>query len=306
MRSARVIALCVSVMAALMPVVLVEQSASAAATTAYTILESDGCALGTVNLTDGTVTQVAASPSGDACVSDLAFGPDGTLYGLLQSGDSGLTVHIVTFSLTTGAPTDLGALTGPFTSSTLFGEDLGIATGPANTLFVEMGTDQTGCTAALCLYTVDPATLASTLVGPAGVPSGPFDDKPLLQLTGDCAAPLWTTVSRAETESNYLTAIDPTSGTATQGAAYSFHRPAGLEIDKSTGVLYAIATSDEGYQLYTVDSATSQGTLVTAVNDNSHNFTGLAIPGACATPVVPVTPAPPAAAPLAVAARFTG
>jgi hypothetical protein len=50
---------------------------------AYTIIEGDGCRLATVGLTDGLVTAVAGSASAGACVSDLTFAEDGTLYGLI-------------------------------------------------------------------------------------------------------------------------------------------------------------------------------------------------------------------------------
>jgi hypothetical protein len=287
----------------------------AGATTGYTTLVGDGCTLATIDLTTGVLTKLPADASDTACVFDLAIGPDGTLYGTIAN-DGSRSVVLVSFDTTTGEGTELGPLTGDFTTSTQFGEELGLTFGPDNQLYVFMGTSNPACGSTLCLYQVAPDTLTATLIGPVGAPGGPFDDKPLLFGTSLCEGPLWTSVLRAETDPaiQYLTTVDPTTGTATQGAAID-SRINGLEADRSSESVYVLTRpSDAPATLSVVNPATGAFNEVGPITLDGQNLavSTLAIPGGCTpapvptTTVAPTTTAAPAAAATEAAPRFTG
>jgi hypothetical protein len=254
---------------------------------AYTIIFSDGCKLATVGLTDGVVTAVGANFESLACVADLTFGNDGSLYGII-GGDPPLRAHLVRFDLTTGAPSDLGPITGSFTTSQTFGtSDVGIATGNGGRILVTMATDETpACGSVLCVYDVDPASLAGTLVGPLGPPAGPFDDKPTLTLTADCGTTAWTVVSRNETvQQLFLTTISQSSGTAADGPEIgltSGANPYGVELDRGTRILYLLASDVQSPEaLYTLDPASGATTPIAPISGDSQTIERLAIPGSC-------------------------
>jgi len=101
---------------------------------------------GILNLLDGSFTQIASL--GGALYNDIACAPDGTLFGLADSGAS-----LVVFDKTTGAVNIIASLNVPGLES--------IAFAPDGTLF---GAAQTG------LYIIDPTTGASTFIGGFGSP----------------------------------------------------------------------------------------------------------------------------------------
>ena len=101
---------------------------------------------GTINLMNGDFTEI--SDLGSAIYNDIAYSPDGTLYGLANNGAS-----LVTFDSTSGAATTVASLDVPGLES--------IAYAPDGTLF---GAAQSG------LYTLDPTTGASTYIGSFGDP----------------------------------------------------------------------------------------------------------------------------------------
>lgn len=159
--------------AALVAGVLVVGSApsGAAGPLAYTTVSTDGCQLATVDLTTGVVTPLSAGPTGNACVDDLAVAPNGTVYGLRDIPDSGMSANLVTFDPTTGAVTSATPFSGSFTQS--FTAHGGITVDKNGVVYASFVTNQTGCsdlieTAVVCLYRVDPATAAATLIGNAG------------------------------------------------------------------------------------------------------------------------------------------
>lgn len=281
---------------------------SAPATTGFMLERGEGCSLATVDLATGAVTDLPAAEGTTACVDDLALAPDGSLFGAREASFGG-PVELVSFDTTTGEPTALGTLTGSFTTSTLYDEDLGVAFGADGTLYVTMGTDDPACTSVLCLYSVDPSTLAASLVGPAGAPGGSFDDKPLIQMTAGCSGPLLTSVLRISGElvEQNLVTIDEATGAATEGATAEMNFTA-LEVDRTTGSLYGVSSDRSGQTnpaLVLIDPVDGSFTTVAELTGLTGNPWSLAIPGACAVPVSTTTP-PPAVAADTVAPAFTG
>jgi hypothetical protein len=101
---------------------------------------------GIINLMNGTFTQI--SDLGSALYNDIAYAPDGSLYGIANNGSS-----LVTFDSTDGAVTTVASLNVPGLES--------IAYSPGGTLY---GAAQNG------LYTIDPTTGDSTFIGNFGNP----------------------------------------------------------------------------------------------------------------------------------------
>jgi hypothetical protein len=128
----------------------------------------------------------------------------------------------------------------------------------------------------------------STLVGPLGAPAGPFDDKPTLTLTADCATTMWTVVSRNETvQELFLTTVSQSSGSAADGPVIgltSGANPFGIELDKGSHTLYLLASDVQSPQaLYTLDASSGATTPVAPLSGDNSGATieRLAIPGAC-------------------------
>ena len=60
-----------------------QTSAEAVAPMGYTVIAGDGsCDLATLDLVTGTLTDLPAASSAEACAIDLAAAPDGTVYGI--------------------------------------------------------------------------------------------------------------------------------------------------------------------------------------------------------------------------------
>jgi len=102
---------------------------------------------GIINLMNGDFTQI--SDLGSTLYNDIAYAPDGTLYGLANNGAS-----LVTFDPTTGAVTPAASLSTSGIESIAFDPSDGVLFGAA----------QNG------LYTIDPTTGASTFIGSFGDP----------------------------------------------------------------------------------------------------------------------------------------
>ena len=101
---------------------------------------------GIINLMNGDFTEI--SDLGATLYNDIAYAPDGTLFGIANNGSS-----LVTFNSTNGAVTTVASLDVSGLES--------IAYAPDGTLF---GAAQSG------LYTIDPTTGASTFIGNFGDP----------------------------------------------------------------------------------------------------------------------------------------
>ncbi len=275
-------------------------TAQAASALGYTVIEGNGCNLATIGLTDGVVTALPDGFKALTCVNDLGFGPNGVLYGIKQENGP-LEVHLIRFDLTTGAPTDLGPLTGAFTASTMFGlVEGGIALGADGNLYGLFGTDAAPCAPAAfqCVYRIDPASLVATLVGPPGAAGSRLQDRSLLGLTGDCGTTtLETLIFDPTTDLPALVSLALANGAATEGATL-IPSPAqldGLEFDRTTHALYGLFEIPNE-ALYTVNLTTGALTKV-ADTSNVGRERGLAIPS---------DPCPSAPAPVLVQPRFTG
>jgi hypothetical protein len=103
---------------------------------------------GTINLMNGTFTEIS-SLSGT--YNDIAYAPDGSLFGLYNNGAS-----LVTFDKTTGAATPVASLGGSGIESIAFNPNNGV-------LF---GASESG------LYTIDPTTGQASYIGDFGSPYG--------------------------------------------------------------------------------------------------------------------------------------
>jgi hypothetical protein len=106
---------------------------------------------GTINLMNGTFTQIS-SLSGT--YNDIAYAPDGSLFGLYNNGAS-----LVTFNNTNGAVTQVAPLSVPGIESIAFRPSDGVLFGVGLSV---IGAPQDG------LYTIDPTTGQTTLVGGFG------------------------------------------------------------------------------------------------------------------------------------------
>jgi hypothetical protein len=102
---------------------------------------------GTINLMTGTFTEIA--DLGSTLYNDIAYAPDGSLFGIANNGTS-----LVTFDKTDGTVTTVANLNVPGLESIAFNPSSGVLFGAA----------QNG------LYTIDPTTGASSFVGSFGNP----------------------------------------------------------------------------------------------------------------------------------------
>ncbi|MGD0206729.1 MAG: hypothetical protein ABSC89_03880 [Verrucomicrobiota bacterium] len=107
---------------------------------------------GIINLMNGNFTEI--SSLGGATYNDIAYAPDGTLYGLYNNGQS-----LVTFDKTTGAVTPVAPLSVPGIESIAFRPSDGVLFGVGLSV---IGAPQDG------LYTIDPTTGQTTFVGSFG------------------------------------------------------------------------------------------------------------------------------------------
>jgi len=149
---------------------------------------------GIINLMNGNFTEIASL--GATLYNDIAYSPDGTLFGIANNGSS-----LVTFDKTDGTVTTVASLDVPGLES--------IAYSPGGTLY---GAAQSG------LYTIDPATGASSFIGNFGNPYNlnlaqniRFDSDGNLYLsnTGDS-----TDIYRVNTETGNATFVGEVAGYA--------------------------------------------------------------------------------------------
>ena len=102
---------------------------------------------GTINLMNGTFTEIA--DLGGGLYNDIAYAPDGTLFGIANNGSS-----LVTFDKTDGTVTTVASLEVPGLESIAFNPNNGVLFGAA----------QNG------LYTIDPTSGTASFVGSFGSP----------------------------------------------------------------------------------------------------------------------------------------
>jgi hypothetical protein len=290
----------------------------AAETSGYTVIwDEGGCQLATIDLTTAAVTPIGAA-SQTSCVSDLAVAPDGTVYGTLNSKNGGLDAELVKFDTATGAATTLGPITGSFTSAAWV--EGGIAFGADDSMYLNLATDEAGCSDFVCLYRADPTTLVASLIGP----SNEFRTD-INYFTASCAGALESTFEPQidppaslgdgdnvnATEFNQsLGSWNGTTGAITEGAPLiDTLDVAGIEFDRVSGTLYLIGFEDQPApapvigdeapvepqitnlaSLYTVDVATGTLTLVADVPDAELFVDSLGIPGRCTAPAIELQP----------------
>ena len=177
----------------------------------YTLASNDSqstCELLRIDWATGLTTDLPSTPTADACVTDLAVAPDGTVYGIKAPAPipptsitcvttfCGTTLaRLVTFAADgTATITEIGsASTYTFGSSFLGSFYRGIAVDSSGVIHVminDLWVDVTTCApgpapgsvpgssvadgihdGSACLFTVDPSSGEMTLVGPSRLPS---------------------------------------------------------------------------------------------------------------------------------------
>lgn len=289
----------------------------------YTVVVGDGgCDLATVDLTTGQLTDLPAASSAEACAVDLAVSPSGTVWGIWggfnrgtgigpQASEPGVLVrYAADGSATTVAITDADGTGDGFLA------EGGIAVAPNGTVYVHLVTDNPACDTgttpdttiglplyagdSVCLFTVDPATGAATIVGTTGLFQTVFSQLAwcggLLSIADTSGSGEWVTESAS-------------TGAVTIGASVD-QFPAGYDCDSTTGSpLYAIVGEGNvldgasvpaatSASVATVNPATGATTVVAPLSDPQAEVIALAV-SATATP-------PPAVAADTVTPAFTG
>ena len=150
-----------------------EVLAAAGPTGFTTVLVGDvTCQLAQVDLSTGTLTPFGPV-SANHCAVDLAFAPDGTLYGIVAGPEPTspesplLFMQLERFDKTTGAVTVVGQIT-TFGFGMLSTNAGGLVFDNTGTLHAQFASADPNCstTGQFCLYRVDPGNpAAATLVG---------------------------------------------------------------------------------------------------------------------------------------------
>jgi hypothetical protein len=286
-----------------------QTSAEAVAPKGYTIIDdgSGNCDLATLDLVTGTLTDLPAAPSSDACAVDLAAAPNGTVYGVDSSGLGAGSIsgeslvqaaqpgRLITFAAD-GTPSTTPIVVEDGTNGGMVIG--GIAVSPSGTIYVHLVVDQVGCdtgtpsttssTAPLaapqyqgdsvCLYTLDAGTGIATLVGTTDLFETPFlglascSGLTTLSLGYQASAANWGTESAS-------------TGAVTLGASVT-DVPLGYDCDSTTGgplwslqspnggVITALATE---VTINTVDPATGAITEIVPVSDSAADLVALAV-----------------------------
>ena len=152
-------------------------------TTGYTLIidqQAEGCRLATIDLTTAAVAALPAAATSVACVNDLAVAPDGTVWGIagsrLLDGDPGDLIlgftpqaesplALVAFDPTTGAVADTVTIDIPGDDGDAFLPEGGLAITPDGTVWALFAAEACDDGNQNCLWTIDPATGAASLVG---------------------------------------------------------------------------------------------------------------------------------------------
>lgn len=191
---------------------------------------NDGTNLLAINTSTGGTTVIGSFGYGASY--GTAFGPDGTLYTLVDSYNSG---RLATVNLSTGAATPVGPATG---IADLMAMD-----------FAPDGTLYAGSWATNSLYKINPSTGVATLVGTslAGVMDFAFNPAGVLYAT----------------DSTSLYTINLLTGAATLVAALSGTdgQNMGIAFD-AAGNLFGTSYNTTNSQLWSINSSTGVATLV--------------------------------------------
>lgn len=273
------------------------------------------CQLGSVDLVTGTVTPLP-HVGGDVCLSDIAYAPDGRLFGLASNvGQPAGPIHLFQLDTTTG---QIVADLGQFGSFNAFADPTtaGLAFDSSGTVFALMQGADPGCgTNSSCLYSANLSNIgAAQFLGAA--PSGTF----LNNLAISCAgagftiepqfAPMSTKANGAnspgETRSQdagpnaRLDALNLING-APSGIGTGFGTDnllSGLDFD-GTGKLWGVGTTaDTVRHVFALDTTTGTASVGPVLAGATGDPISLALQ-TCSTP-------PPPAPPLVITPRFTG
>ena len=236
------------------------------------------------------------------CVDGLTFSPAGVLYAYTVSRGNGPITEseLVTIDPGTGAQTVVGQMgRGFYEGGMTFDKD--------GQLWLYAEPDDSSCTDASsynCLYSVNPGTGATTLVGGSTGVRGFV----ATGLAADCTSVYATGTVASGIQSDSLYAIDTTSGAvAPIGSLGTSMFTVGLDF-ASDGTLYTLAEPNTKGPLYwapltaTLSTATGAASDVQtwASDDTTPNIaSGLAIAGVTCAPA-------PAPEPIDVEPNFTG
>ncbi len=289
---------------------------SAAGPIGYTIIfNGDGtCDLATIDLTDGTLTDLPAASSAVACVSDLAADAEGAVWGIggniarpgsAPAADVETDIGIVAFSAD-GTP----SISPVFMPDDIVNPVLafgGIAFDPTLGAIIEVGNSGTNPTCGdvinNCLFTYDPETGVATPIGGSGQLSTAY-----VFLTS-CTSALYSVYVP---DGWALATVSRTTGEVTPGSSIPDVGPSGIDCAPGGNTLYAIASPPEGNgiggpdsSVGTLDPATGEFTLVAPVSEPDAFIGTLAVPGTRVAPTT-TTSQPAAVAAATVAPSFTG
>lgn len=238
---------------------------------------------------------VAEQLNGDksiVCVDGLTFSPAGVLYGytLPPTNGPGVESDLVTIDTATGAQTEVGPMGHAFFEG-------GMTFDKDGKLWLYSEPDDDSCSSGFnCLYAVDPATGATTVVGGPGIPGFLPTG-----LAADCSTVFATgTIASGFSDGDSLYTVNTATGAVTEvGATDVEVYTEGLDF-AADGTLYSIGEPYTGGPVFyapksfTVDPATGTGSNVQTWVSNDTTPTqifGLAIAGfSCTPPVVEIQP----------------
>lgn len=298
-------------------VVGVAPTSAAATSIGYTIIDNgDGtCDLATIDLVDGTLTDLPADSSPAACVEDLAADSEGAVWGIagdvitpgsVPAADVETDILIVEFSAD-GTPNATPVFMPDDITSTILAYG-GIAFDPALGAVIQVGTSGTnaacGAVTNVCLLTYDPETGVATPIGGSGQFSTPYE------FLTSCTSGLYTTY---DPDGIAFATVSPTTGEVSDGSfldQFAF----GFDCAPGTDTMYGISFDANALQgngpasgqaVGTFDPESGAFTQIAAVSDAAADIYALAVPGAI-VPVTTTTTQPAAVAADTVAPAFTG
>ena len=290
---------------------------SAASTFGYTIIDNgDGtCDLATIDLVDGTLTDLPAASSPDACVADIAADSEGAVWGIggdvlvpgsVPAADVETDILIVEFSADgTPNPSPVFMPDDIVNPVLAFG---GIAFDPTLGAVIQVGNSGTnplcGAVTNNCLLTYDPETGVATPIGGSGQFSTPYE------FLTSCTSALYTTF---DPDGIAFATLSRTTGEATDGSfldevTFGFDCAPGTDTMYGISFDFAVLTGNAPaavQSIGTFDPETGDYTQIAAVSDDNADIYALAVPGDI-VPVTTTTTQPAAVAADTVAPAFTG
>jgi hypothetical protein len=298
-------------------VVGVAPTSAAATSIGYTIIQNgdETCDLATIDLVDGTLTDMPAASSADACVTDIAADSQGAVWGIsgpiitpgsVPAADVETSINIVAFSADGTPNVSPVFMSDAFTGTVLaFG---GIAFDPTLGAVIQVGTNGTDPTcpsgAGVCLLTYDPETGVATPIGGSGMFSTPF------AFLTSCSSALYTTY---DPDGIAFATVSRTNGEVTDGEFVNDF-PFGFDCAPGSDTLYGISNDlvvltgnapASSQAIGTYDPSTGDFTQIAPVSDSAADIYALAVPGAI-VPVTTTTTHSPAVAAATVTPAFTG